>query len=167
MFIADYYNPMSIIDIEKQPMLTAPRDGSSIGLYVGSGLRVMWIAVFFDTNYGIWREDTIERKAVVAMPRYWCTKSDLEAHCAKFGINAPLSTIEYPTISLTLRNTIEEISRHSNSWIKLLTTYADSLPPDISPTPEDSDGIADKSYALHELEAMKSTLSLLIRAACG
>lgn len=56
---------------------------------------------------------------------------------------------------------IEDIRSHAAAWIKLLTAYVNSLPPDTPPTAE-NEGNADRSYAEHELRAMKRDLAALL-----
>ncbi len=60
-----------------------------------------------------------------------------------------------------LQTAIAEVRPHVDAWIYLLSSYVDSLPPDTQPTAE-SDGTADRSYAEHELRAMKRDLVALV-----
>jgi hypothetical protein len=60
-----------------------------------------------------------------------------------------------------LDRAIADIRPHAAAWIKLLTAYVNSLPPDTEPTAE-SEGNADRSYAEHELRAMKRDLTALL-----
>lgn len=61
----------------------------------------------------------------------------------------------------TLEAAVADIRPHVGSWIKLLEAHVASLPPD---GPAGS-GDADRSYAEHELRAMRRDLGALLAAA--
>jgi hypothetical protein len=56
---------------------------------------------------------------------------------------------------------VSEIKPHVSAWIDLLETHVRSLPEDAQETPE-APGLSDKSYAEHELLAMKRDLGSLV-----
>ena len=60
-----------------------------------------------------------------------------------------------------LEAAIEEIRPHADAWISLMEAYVASLPPDTPETPEQA-GTADRSYAEHELRAMRRDLAALL-----
>lgn len=62
-----------------------------------------------------------------------------------------------------IRTAIEEIRHHFTPWVDLLTAYVATMPPDTAPSPE-SDGCYNRSYAEHELCAMKRGISALLAA---
>jgi hypothetical protein len=64
----------------------------------------------------------------------------------------------------TLRAAVEDVRPHASAWIRLLSAYVDSLPPDTTDTPERV-GCSDRSYAEHELRAMKRDLGALLAVA--
>lgn len=69
----------------------------------------------------------------------------------------------YHTAKRMAASTVNDIRPHFDAWVKLLTAYVNSLPPDIAPTAE-SEGRSDRSYAEHELNAMKRDLGALFVA---
>ena len=63
-----------------------------------------------------------------------------------------------------LRSAVADIRSHVPAWIKLLESHVASLPPD-RPHAAEADGCFDRSYAEHELAAMKRDLAALLAAA--
>jgi len=60
---------------------------------------------------------------------------------------------------------IEDVRPHVPAWIKLLERHVASLPPDRTPSGHDGDeGSSERSYAEHELQAMKRDLPALLAA---
>ncbi len=58
---------------------------------------------------------------------------------------------------------IADIRPHASAWIKLLEAHVASLPPD-RPHSAEAEGCFDRSYAEHELAAMKRDLAALLAA---
>lgn len=61
----------------------------------------------------------------------------------------------------TLEFAVNEVRPHFDAWVRLLEEHRASLPPDSPPTPE-NDGVSDRSYVEHELQAMKRDLGALL-----
>lgn len=57
---------------------------------------------------------------------------------------------------------VADIRPHAHAWIELLERYVSSLPPDGPVDPHTGESACDRSYAEHELRAMRRDLAALL-----